>query len=125
MSERSLDQFNRGDKVEGKIFYREPNKNIDVRQVSVTYNEYYTLIDQTTQDKWSDGTPKTGYGYSTECSLPEGAEWNTSYSLKESTHSMHDIKLYTFEDVYDITRSTPNNMELGAKIREMVNDSDE
>lgn len=131
MSERSLDQFNRGDKIDGMLFFREPGHHIDVRQVSITYDEYYKLQDQRTSPVTK--TDAVGEEYQAKlfpnlniaASLPEGAEWDVKYSLEESTHSMHDIKLYTFADVYDITRATPNNMQLGELIRNMVNDSDE
>ena len=104
MSERSLEQFHKGELVEGMVFHREPGEHVDAVQVNVTYDEYRQIQDQQTN-------PKTW-----ECSLPDGAEWDVSYSIKEQP---------TFADVYDITRATPNDMELGGIIRKMVNDSDE
>ena len=127
MSEETLKQFNAGEPITGYIYTREPGEHVNVLQVQVSEDEYYQIIDrQSDTETW-------------ECSLPEGAEWDVEYSLEQEVKNddkwfgpndrMRDLVFHsekpTFADVYDITRATPNDMELGSIIRKMVNDSDE
>jgi hypothetical protein len=146
MSERSLEQFHKGELVEGMVFHREPGEHIDAVQVNVTYDEYRQIQDQQTNPQIDpqqhgkyeptmdnadlEGTglrwvQSGGMGTPIECSLPEGAEWDVEYSLEQEFKQDGKWLGPTFADVYDITRATPNNMELGELIRKMVNDSDE
>tara|TARA_B100001093_G_C26667121_1_gene944540 strand:- start:24 stop:362 length:339 start_codon:yes stop_codon:yes gene_type:complete len=106
ISEETLKEINTGEPITGRVYMREPGEHVDTLQVQVSEDEYYEIIDRQAIDL------ETTW----ECSLPEGAEWDVSYSLKE---------IPSFADVYDLTRATPNNFELGALIRKMVNDSDE
>jgi len=156
MSERSLEQFHKGELVEGMVFHREPGEHVDVLQVQVSEDEYYEIIDKqiVTEERIMQAIDPQQHGKSTpeedgnywvqsggmgtpiECSLPEGAEWDVKYSLEGKPKTwygpndrmrdiVHDKSVPTFADVYDITRATPNNMELGELIRNMVNESDE
>lgn len=132
ISEETLKQINSGEPIAGEIYMREPGEHVEVLQVQVSEDEYYEILDKQTTD---GDIMKEMW----ECSLPEGAEWDVEYSLEQEykqdekwfgpNDRMRDLTHYkqtpSFQDIYDITRSTPNNMELGAKIRQLVNESDE
>ena len=71
ISEETLKQFNSGEPITGNIFKREPGEHVDILQVQVSEDEYYQIMDrQSDTESW-------------ECSLPEGAEWDVKYSLKD------------------------------------------
>jgi len=174
MSERSLEQFKNKERVTGMISNREPGTHVNVFQVQLTLDEYYQLkdaeccgtgcctsIDSETIQTASSGHESIGmptleedishWSFAhcstctpTECSLPDGAEWDVKYSLEEKpiecncTSDFHCSCSDPVEDkspletwfgpndrMRDIVRSTPNNMELGSVIRQLVNDSDE
>tara|TARA_A100001015_G_scaffold311577_1_gene415097 strand:+ start:2178 stop:2603 length:426 start_codon:yes stop_codon:yes gene_type:complete len=135
VTEETLKQINSGEPITGDIFMREPGEHVDVLQVQVSEDEYYEILDRQAIDSepTMDNADLDGTGLKWECettehpkmvnwegSLPEGAEWGVSYSFKDKTKGNP-----TFADVYDLTRATPNNFELGVLIRRMVNDSDE
>lgn len=118
ISEETLKQINSGEPIAGEIYMREPGEHVEVLQVQVSEDEYYEILDKQTTD---GDIMKEMW----ECSLPEGAEWDVEYSLEQEYKQEGKWFKHTFANVYDITRSTPNNMELGAKIRQLVNESDE
>ena len=127
ISEETLKQINSGEPIAGEIYMREPGEHVDVLQVQVSEDEYYEIIDRQAEPEEQPLPPsfRSEHEKKWECSLPEGAEWDVEYSLEQEFKQDGKWLKHTFANVYDITRSTPNNMELGAKIRQLVNESDE
>ena len=127
ISEETLKEINTGEPITGRIYMREPGEHVDTLQVQISEDEYYEIIDRQATDlePTMDNAELEGTDLKWECSLPEGAEWDVEYSLEQEFKQDGKWLGPTFADVYDLTRATPNNMELGELIRKMVNDSDE